>query len=371
MEVLVMKIIINNITVRASSGGVYTVLKNTYEFAVKDLDNEYVFFLGSELFEETENVKIIIRPDLQKNYFKRVLFDYVFGARQINSLKPDVFISLQNTAQLGRLSAPQYVYLQQLLPFQDKKKYSFFSQSERKMAFYQYIVGFFIRNTLSHADAKVVVQSEWLKNVLVSEKISRPEDVIVSKPAVSEKGDVSVRSINRPNVVRFFYPSTAFDYKNHIEIVRALELMNKALRDKVEVILTLTEDEFLNLTHLSRVPSSIILLGRIPKERVNDILSDSVLLFPSYIESYGLPIVEAKQLKRPMLVADVAVLRESVGQYEDVTFFDPFDPKTLKTAMEQVVLRDNMTVSVVEGEENINNLQGLITVILEDVRNGE
>ena len=51
------------------------------------------------------------------------------------------------------------------------------------------------------------------------------------------------------------------------------------------------------------------------------------LVFPSYIEGYGLPIVEALQRQLPVLAADIPVLHEVGKEYCD--YFSPDDPMEL------------------------------------------
>ena len=52
----------------------------------------------------------------------------------------------------------------------------------------------------------------------------------------------------------------------------------------------------------------------------------NALLFPSRLETWGLPITEAKQHQLPMLVAEVPYAHETVGEYDLVSFFDPQNP---------------------------------------------
>ena len=46
------------------------------------------------------------------------------------------------------------------------------------------------------------------------------------------------------------------------------------------------------------------------------------MLFPSKIETWGLPISEAKAYDKPMFLANLPYAKEACGVYEKVTFFD-------------------------------------------------
>jgi glycosyltransferase involved in cell wall biosynthesis len=49
------------------------------------------------------------------------------------------------------------------------------------------------------------------------------------------------------------------------------------------------------------------------------------LLFPSRLETWGLPITEAKQNDLPLFVADLAYAHETVGDYKQADFIDVDD----------------------------------------------
>lgn len=371
LEVFIMKIFINDVAVKSNSGGVYTVLKGVYDYAKEDIYNDYVFLLGSNLFQRTDNIKIIVRPELQTNYLKRTLFDLGFENNLIYDENPDVYFSLQNTAKLHLKKIPQFTYLHQPLPFQKEKKFSFFKRNERKLAFYQYIVGFIIKVSIKRSNTKVIVQSRWLKQILNDKNIALSKNVLVSVPKVDDSLNISYYPQNSDDQISFFYPSTAMLYKNHILVAEAIKYLTDDVRSKIKILFTLTESEFKNLTGINIIPKEIILLGRVSKDEVQDLLKKSILLFPSFIETYGLPILEAKQLGRPMLVSNVEVLQESVGPYDQVRYFNPFSVKELVSVINDTVnsrqlIQDTFTNEKVSTTHNLDNLLELIKVEVND-----
>lgn len=68
------------------------------------------------------------------------------------------------------------------------------------------------------------------------------------------------------------------------------------------------------------------------------------LLFPSLLESWGLPISEAKQLGLPMMVADLPYAHETVGSYDRAEFIDVHDSSGLAGRM--LAFQDNRAVFV-------------------------
>ncbi|MBC7642313.1 MAG: glycosyltransferase, partial [Flavobacterium sp.] len=70
-------------------------------------------------------------------------------------------------------------------------------------------------------------------------------------------------------------------------------------------------------------------------------------IFPSKLETWGLPISEAKFFDKPMLLANLPYAKETVGDYENVSFFDVNEPKELADLITNFV---NKTI-VFEGNE--------------------
>jgi alpha-1,2-rhamnosyltransferase len=57
------------------------------------------------------------------------------------------------------------------------------------------------------------------------------------------------------------------------------------------------------------------------------------LVFPSYVEGFGLPLVEAMQRGLPAMASDIPVFREIGGEF--MAYFDLADPQTLADRVTQ------------------------------------
>jgi glycosyltransferase involved in cell wall biosynthesis len=78
--------------------------------------------------------------------------------------------------------------------------------------------------------------------------------------------------------------------------------------------------------------------GRLTRAEVFEQFSRSdCLVFPSKLETWGLPISEFKPTGRPMLLADLPYAWETAGDYPQVAYFDVFDPETLARQMATVI----------------------------------
>ena len=92
-----MRIVVSDYAATPTSGGTYSILEDFYNDVLQnDLGNEWIFILAGRYFPTSDNVKIVVREDLKKSKFKKLLFELGTGRRFINRYRPDVFISLQN-----------------------------------------------------------------------------------------------------------------------------------------------------------------------------------------------------------------------------------------------------------------------------------
>ena len=78
-------------------------------------------------------------------------------------------------------------------------------------------------------------------------------------------------------------------------------------------------------------------IGSVGIEIVFEYYSKSVLIFPSYIETFGLPMLEAKMHESPILASDCAFSNEILAGYDKAIFFDPFDSEKLSSLMKDKI----------------------------------
>ncbi|HGF7672956.1 TPA: glycosyltransferase family 1 protein, partial [Enterococcus faecium] len=196
-----MKIVVNDIA--ASEGGALSVLNEFYaEILASEDKNEWFFFLGKDYIPETNNIKVKTFPKIKKSWTRRLLFDLFYGRIIINKIKPDIYISLQNTATIG-VKAKQYVYLHQSLPYQTEHTFSIFKKQERKYAIYQKIIGRIYNFLFYVSKSTIIVQTKWFKNA-VKRKISN--NVVIVPPKVNFVSRTYESAINSNGEITFFYP---------------------------------------------------------------------------------------------------------------------------------------------------------------------
>lgn len=333
----------------ASEGGALTALGEFYEEAKNDKNNEYVFLLSGNYVKSTNNVKVIVDGS-QKKHFKRLKFDLWSGKKYIKQFNPDLIFSLQNTIIFGA-KRRQVVYVHQAIPFQNEKRFSIFKKQELKYAIIQYPLGFLIKKSIKVADA-VIVQTKWMKKEICQKTGKDDKKVFVIKPTVNMAKKVVAKNVDGKN---FFCLTSDYPYKNNKLLLRAIgSMVERGVTDFV-VDFTLSGDNSENVKYI----------GKISRETVFKKMSKSVLVFPSYIESFGLPLLEAKEVGTIVLASDTDFSHEILDGYGNAYFFDPFSVESLMCLMERCVkgeikLKHKQTVK--PGEEDLN-----IVGVLEEI----
>lgn len=315
------RIVVNDIAASKNSGGAFSVLSDFFsDIHLNGDDHEWIFLLDEKHFSETENIKIKVFPEIKKSWVKRLWFDLFSGKKLINNFDPDLYLSLQNTATLG-VKCKQYVYLHQPLPYQKEKNFSFFKTKEIKFACYQKIIGRIFNYLFKKSDADIIVQTKWMKDS-IKEKLKNK--VHLCRPYVENNYLYNIKEQFNSNT--FFFPASNFLYKNHEVIFKALKYINNK---DIKIFLTIEEKDIPNIYKDSR----IVCLGNISREKVFSFYKTGTLIFPSYIESFGLPLIEARQVGAPIVAADTSFAREILNDYRNSIFFNKDDAKKLADFM--------------------------------------
>lgn len=332
-----MRIIVSDVA--AKSGGALSVLQNLYDYIVEnDRENEWIFLLCQPFFEEKDNIKVIVYEEIKKSYFYRLKYDLFEGKRLEKIFEPDVFFSLQNIPFRG-VKTKQAVYMHQSLPFQETMKFSPFKRDEVNLWFHTNIVGYFIKKSLPKAD-KVFVQSRWIKDAICRQLKVEEEKLVVAPPVV--KKPLMIKKTEwRENA--FFAPISGFKYKNAECIEKAVALLKQRGFKDFSVDFSFDGKESDSTVHY---------LGYLSSATMWEKYCGNTVIFPSYIETFGLPLAEAKMVGTVILAADLPYAREVLEGYDNAFFFNPSIPEELATLMEKV-----LTGTIKKGECKNENSQ--------------
>lgn len=358
-----MKIIVFDVP--AVDGGALAVLKYLEKEVKEDpsKDVEWIFITSKPFIKEEVNVKNVRFPWIKKSWFHRLFFDFIIAPQLVKKYEVDKIVSLQNLI-IPRTKIKQYVYIHQSLPF---SKIRFSLIGNRKMWIYQNLIGYLIFNSIKKSH-KVIVQTEWMKIACNKKNVIDKNNIEVIRPNI----DIDVKRKFKPtakHLSTFFFPAGAYEYKNHSLIIDACKKIHQKYKNNYQVIFTINGDENENAIDMKRDAEkyqlNIKFVGNLSRAEVFEQYSKSVLLFPSYIETFGLPLLEARLHHGIILAADTDFSKEVLNGYENSFFFDPFNSQELSELMIQIISQ-KVCYREVKGEELLlnNNLNTLKDVIL-------
>jgi len=155
--------------------------------------------------------------------------------------------------------------------------------------------------------------------------------------------------------------SSIYRYKNFVRLIEAYAAL-AARRDDVPDLIIIGDDqdseyaarmESARLAAGEGIAERIHILGEVPYAEVKDYYAGAELfVFPSYLETFGHPLLEAMASRVPTVAADIPVFREIAG---DAAFYaDPHKTESLASAMEDALFSPRAREALVKrGRERL------------------
>jgi len=313
--------IIVNATALGSSGGL-TILEQFLD-AIPSDSYEYVVFVKINIIGNKfskNNVRIVTK--CLGNLGKRLFWD-IFGIQmwlRQNKINPLATLSLQNTNFRTGNNIPNFIYYQNAIPFSDNK-WNPFRKDERGLWFYKNIYPCFVR-LFNNKKTEIFVQSNIIKESF-SEFFGFPgEKIHIIRPKT--KLPVLTKNLDYiidRNQLNLFYPATTFIYKNHLTVLNALSMLDIEVQQKITLHLTCDKYDLQGRINFSNLSYKINFMGTIDFKQVHQMYSEcDSLLFPSYIETLGLPIIEAAACGMHIIVSDLPYSRDLLDDYSGAVF---------------------------------------------------
>ncbi len=261
-------------------------------------------------------------PDgLRRFYWEQVTLPRIIQLRQV-----DVLFSFGNTGPL-RPGCRQILYLQQSIPYTQYQPRNHWLKWIR----FQWMYGFLI-NLAQLGSQRIVVPTRWLVQPM-------REAIVFRKPAsayrvslpglpgwpndspnggqraisAAEQALLDTLSMSRKMGTRILlYPCNLAPYKNIMALLEAVHILNTQMQH-FQLILTFNEAsaEYFPckqaiLTAVAQCPANrVVLAGSFSRAGLRQLygLTD-VLVFPSLVETLGLPLMEAMALGIPVVALD-------------------------------------------------------------------
>lgn len=313
-------------------GGPLSVFKDCLNFANQNqYQNKYKFIAlvhKTELFDQKDyaNIEFIAFPNSRKSYFYRLFYEYFYFKKFAKDNEISFWFSLHDmTPSVGNIS--QAVYCHNPSPFNSVNFKDIYIQPTQFFfrLFYKFLYKINIKK-----NKYVIVQQLWMKNRFIEMFGLDAKKIIVAPPQITE---ISARYLNNQvkreeDYKMFFFPTFPRPFKNIEVICEAAKLVLKE-KENFKIVITVDGSENNYSQSILKKYKDILninFIGLIKREEVYEYYSKAdCLIFPSKLETWGLPISEFKQFNKPMFVADLSYAKETVGNYDYVRFFDVDD----------------------------------------------
>lgn len=300
-------------------GGTLEILRQCLRTAVQLKDWRITAIVHNPNQIGIEGINYIARPKIKPSWIKRVYFEYFECRVLCKSLKPDFWLSMHDmTPTLGYRAGKvqQAVYCHNAMCFYQMTWREIWL--DPKLILFSTLYSIFYRINL-HKNKAVVVQQDWIRRAFIND--FHCQNVVVAHPTQeSQNKTAKTRSGNR-----FFYPSFARVFKNFEVVLLAWEILCSDPNWDGE--LTLTIDASVNRYGCKLVKRfghlrNVNFIGRVQRDIVQEqYTKNDCLIFASRLETWGLPITEAKEAGLFIVAADMPYAHEAIGDYEGAVFF--------------------------------------------------
>jgi glycosyltransferase involved in cell wall biosynthesis len=174
----------------------------------------------------------------------------------------------------------------------------------------------------------------------------------------------------KKDIFTFFYPALARPFKNFEVIGEAVKLLNKNGLCKFRVVITIegNENNYAKFIHRKYGHlEQINFIGILSFDKVQEWYATAdALLFPSTLETWGLPITEFKSYEKPILLSKLPYAFETLGEYDKGIFFDPLSANELAQKMSLLMSGDIQFDLTSSGKNTVlNGWSELFNKILE------
>lgn len=340
-------IVVSAVNIR--KGGTLTILRQCLQYLSTIAGNDYrvVALVHKKELCEYPDIRYIELPNTIRSWGKRLKCEYYDMMKISQELAKEygtkvyLWLSLHDTTPSVE-AEHRAVYCQTSFPFYMWKFRDF------KMDFKIPLFAMFTRFAYQvnvHKNDYLIVQAEWLRSGFSKMLgVERSKFIVAPPKKPSDIPQVSISNIKN-DAVQFFFASTADCHKNFeclCEASRRLE--EKIGPNKFKTILTIkgNENKYAQWLHnqYGQV-SSIVFEGFMSKERLFQCYNETdCFVFPSKIETWGLPISEFMSTGKPMLLADLPYAHETSAGAEKVQFFNPSKADELMNDMLKAIEGD-------------------------------
>ncbi|MCL4353746.1 glycosyltransferase family 4 protein [Patescibacteria group bacterium] len=303
-----------------------------------DKKNHYVLFVRKEDLED-------IRPEVKNRNWKiaeaNIRWHSVSEQIYFHKILENEYLDL---VHFPYISVPVFYKRPFVVTVHDLIPYHYSTGKASTLPFPLYFLkrlGYkFVLNNAVRNSKKILVPLNAVKND-VAKTLNVSEDKIsVTYEGCDDKLTVKLHGQTGPNYKvldgkYFIYVGNAYPHKNLDRLLEAFSLVQKEFKDLRLVFVGRKDIFYRALMAKARqygLEDKIYHYSGVSDNDLTILYKNALaLVFPSLMEGFGLPVLEAMAIRCPVVASDIPSLKELAG--DSIIYFSPFDTEQIKRAL--------------------------------------
>jgi glycosyltransferase involved in cell wall biosynthesis len=361
----------------ARGGGGFTYLVNILPRLGANLpDDRFRVLVRSDRLARSiappPNVEIERVPDA--NWIQRFRFTYQYVPRMVREWGADVYFSAGESAPL-RAACPMIASFRNPIPYAPRDRAFDWRQRLRLLALR--VVSRVSARTCDRIMFVSEDSAHWIGDLL---RVPEPRRAVVYH-GIDAAAWIAGRRIldRRPYILSV---SSVHRHKNYVRLIEAWTALARRRADLPDLVIIGDDQDPLYSAEMRRarlaageLAERIEIVGEVPYADVKAYYTGaSLFVFPSYLETFGHPLLEAMASGVPIVAADVPVFREIAG--DAAAYADPHKTDALTSAIEEalfaprvreaLVARANERVRRFDWDATVHRLSALFDEVLSE-----
>jgi len=344
----------------------------------KKISNQYLILLRKKYFDTLEFKSKNIRKVLS-DIPHYSLGEQIFLPIQLFKLKPDL-------VHFPHFNLPWFYFGKYVVTIHDLIKHQskgMRTTTRSPLTYWFKQLLYFLTVWIAIKKAfKIITPSKWWQ-----ERLTRSYNLPIGKVLVTYegvdnrfnlKGNRDVQKILKKFKIRkpfVIYTGSLYPHKNVDNLLKAVVLVNKKLKQKMNLVIVCSRNvfwqRFLMKVKKLKADNFVNLVGFVQDEELVSLYTQArAFVFPSLLEGFGLPGLEAMAVGLPVIASDASCLPEIYGQA--ALYFEPLDANQIAEKIVKVDQDDSLRKKLIEaGEQKVRqyswNKMALKTI---DIYNG-
>ena len=341
-----MRIAVNAIFLQKNKleGYGYFVQEIFSRLAIKYPEHEFIFLFDQgydEQFVFSKNVMpLVITPKARHAFSFKYWYDVKLPLA-LRGLKPDVLVQPYGFCSLT-IKVPQLLVVHDLA----FKHYPHFI-AKQHLFYYKA----FTKKFLNKAK-QIATVSEFSKSDLIAQyHIDSPKiDVIYSAAkTVFKPVPLTIHEQTKSQFAEgeeyFLFVGGVHPRKNLMNLLKAFSIFKRRQRSRMKLLvvgrLAWKYDDIVEKLKTYKYRNDVVLLHYLDEAVLATVMASAyALVFPSFFEGFGVPILEAMQADVPVITSNNSSLLEIGG--DAVLYVNPNDPEAIATEMMQLYKDESM-----------------------------